>query len=136
MCQRIPHVHTLKDFSESSGPLFKSSCHFSLKNHFLLCMEGCFCCIHNPTFLLGQQSSLRKCSLKKEGARELCSETGVEWSGCEQHSLKWHRMILHHLLPSFSPFVPLNHMPVHMRTTHTHRPGHAHTCVHTHTESI
>lgn len=121
-------------FSESSGPLFKSSCHFSLKNHFLLCMESCFCYIHNLMFLLGQPNSLGKCSVKKEGVRGVGSQTGVGWSICEQLSVRVARndpAPFSSILFSFHP-PPCNHM----HTTHTHAPGRAQACVRAQRKSI
>ena len=118
MCPTIPKVHTMRGLVKAQGLLFKSSCHFSLKNHFLLCMECSFCHSHHLMFLPEQGDQLGKYRAKKE--RGGGSKTGAGQSSISQNGLNWQK-------PSctFSPFTIPTDMHAHRDTVHAHSPGHA-----------
>lgn len=136
MCPRIPKVHTMRGLVKAQGLLLKSSCHFSLKNHFLLCMECSFCHSPHPRFLPRQENQLEKYHVKKE--RSGGSKTGAGQSSVVPNGLNWCKGSC-----TFSPLASCTdrhahrhstraHIPehVHMYIMHARIPGHAHTCIH------
>lgn len=119
MCPRIPKVHTMRGLVKAQGLLFKSSFHFSLKNHFPV--------MHGMQFL--PQSSPQVPAKTRKSIRKVPCEEGKESGQQDRHRTEPYRADGFNWCKgscTFSPLASRTDAHAHRQSPHAHTPGHAH----------